>query len=61
MSVTKHITQGGQVFSYMLNMFMQVNRRIAFWLCNLFILLVPFIFWLRVPWQEICNGALYWW
>ncbi|ELP5717440.1 type IV conjugative transfer system coupling protein TraD (plasmid) [Enterobacter asburiae] len=61
MSVTKHITQGGQVFSYMLNMFMQVNRRIAFWLCNLFILLVPFIFWVRVPWQEICNGALYWW
>lgn len=61
MSITKHITQGGQVFSYMLNMFMQVNRRIAFWLCNLFILLVPFFFWLRVPWQEICNGALYWW
>ena len=31
MSVTKNITQGGQVFSYMLNMFMQVNRRSAFW------------------------------
>ena len=27
MSSTKHITQGGQVFSYMLNMFMQVNKR----------------------------------
>ena len=61
MSSTKHITQGGQVFSYMLNMFMQVNRRISFWLLNLFFILVPFFFWLRVPWQEMRNGGLYWW
>lgn len=61
MSSTKHITQGGQVFSYMLNMFMQVNRRISFWLVNLFFLLVPLIFWLRVPFQEMRNGGLYWW
>jgi len=61
MSSTKNITQGGQVFSYMLNMFLQVNKRVAFWLINAFILLVPLIFWLRVPWQEIRNGGLYWW
>ena len=61
MSSTKHITQGGQVFSYMLNMFMQVNRRISFWLLNLFFILTPLFFWLRVPWQETRNGGLYWW
>ncbi|EBD0851576.1 type IV conjugative transfer system coupling protein TraD [Salmonella enterica] len=61
MSSTKHITQGGQVFSYMLNMFMQVNRRISFWLLNAFILLVPLIFWFRLPWETIRNGGLYWW
>lgn len=61
MSSTKNITQGGQVFSYMLNMFMQVNRRIGFWLCNLFFILAPLFFWMRVPWQEIYNGTLYWW
>lgn len=61
MSSTKHITQGGQVFSYMLNMFMQVNRRIAFWLLNLFFILTPLFFWMRVPWQETRNGGLYWW
>ncbi|MGR7043406.1 type IV conjugative transfer system coupling protein TraD [Klebsiella aerogenes] len=61
MSSTKHITQGGQVFSYMLNMFMQVNRRIAFWLLNLLFVLTPLFFWLRVPWQDIRNGGLYWW
>lgn len=61
MSSTKHITQGGQVFSYMLNMFMQVNRRISFWLFNLFFILTPLFFWMRVPWQETRNGGLYWW
>jgi len=61
MSSTKHITQGGQVFSYMLNMFMQVNRRISFWLLNLFFILTPLFFWLRVPWQQTRNGGLYWW
>ncbi|MEQ4763436.1 type IV conjugative transfer system coupling protein TraD [Klebsiella aerogenes] len=61
MSSTKHITQGGQVFSYMLNMFMQVNRRIAFWLLNLFFVLTPLFFWMRVPWQDMRNGGLYWW
>ncbi|UCQ29579.1 type IV conjugative transfer system coupling protein TraD (plasmid) [Edwardsiella tarda] len=61
MSSTKHITQGGQVFSYMLNMFMQVNKRISFWLMNAFFLLVPLFFWLRLPWQDIRNGGLYWW
>lgn len=61
MSSTKHITQGGQVFSYMLNMFMQVNRRISFWLLNLFFILMPLFFWMRVPWQETRNGGLYWW
>lgn len=61
MNSAKHITQGGQVFSYMLNMFMQVNKRISFWLINLFFILTPCIFWLKVPWQEIRNGCLYWW
>ncbi|HCB2859826.1 type IV conjugative transfer system coupling protein TraD [Klebsiella aerogenes] len=61
MSTAKHITQGGQVFSYMLNMFLQVNKRISFWLVNTYLALVPLIFWLRVPWQEIRNGGLYWW
>nr|WP_058914208.1 type IV conjugative transfer system coupling protein TraD [Entomohabitans teleogrylli] len=61
MNSAKHITQGGQVFSYMLNMFMQVNKRISFWLVNTFFILTPLIFWLKVPWQEIRNGGLYWW
>lgn len=61
MSSTKYITQGGQVFSYMLNMFMQVNRRISFWLLNLFFVLTPLFFWMRVPWQDMRNGGLYWW
>ncbi|HHR6394859.1 TPA: type IV conjugative transfer system coupling protein TraD [Providencia alcalifaciens] len=58
---TKHITQGGQVFSYMLGMFMQVNKRISFWLILLFLILFPLIFFLKVPLQEIKNGGLYWW
>ncbi|WP_249226380.1 type IV conjugative transfer system coupling protein TraD [Entomohabitans teleogrylli] len=45
----------------MLNMFMQVNKRISFWLVNTFFILTPLIFWLKVPWQEIRNGGLYWW
>ncbi|MEG0176055.1 MAG: TraD N-terminal domain-containing protein, partial [Aeromonas sp.] len=61
MSSTKHITQGGQVFSYMLNMFMQVNKRISFWLVLSFILFVPVFFYFRLPWQHIRNGGLYWW
>ncbi|WP_272668989.1 type IV conjugative transfer system coupling protein TraD [Providencia sp. PROV151] len=61
MSSTKHITQGGQVFSYMLGMFMQVNKRISFWLVNFYLILLPLIFYLKVPLQEIKNGGLYWW
>lgn len=61
MSSTKHITQGGQVFSYMLGMFMQVNKRISFWLVNFYLILLPLIFYLKVPIQEIKNGGLYWW
>nr|UNJ80214.1 IncF plasmid conjugative transfer protein TraD [Providencia sp.] len=44
MSSTKHITQGGQVFSYMLGMFMQVNKRISFWLILFFLMIFPIIF-----------------
>ncbi|WP_140187506.1 type IV conjugative transfer system coupling protein TraD [Providencia stuartii] len=61
MSSTKHITQGGQVFSYMLGMFMQVNKRIANWLILATLLILPLIFYLKVPTQEIRNGGLYWW
>ncbi|HHR6406502.1 TPA: type IV secretion system DNA-binding domain-containing protein [Providencia alcalifaciens] len=61
MSSTKHITQGGQVFSYMLGMFMQVNKRISFWLILFFLLIFPVIFYLKVPIQEMKNGGLYWW
>lgn len=61
MSSTKHITQGGQVFSYMLGMFMQVNKRISFWLFNFYLILLPVIFYFKVPMQEIKNGGLYWW
>ena len=61
MSSTKHITQGGQVFSYMLGMFMQVNKRISFWLILLFLIIFPVIFYFKVPLQEIKNGGLYWW
>ena len=61
MSSTKHITQGGQVFSYMLNMFMQVNKRISFWLLLSFVIFVPTFFYFRLPWQHIRNGGLYWW
>ncbi|HHL2459796.1 TPA: TraD N-terminal domain-containing protein [Yersinia enterocolitica] len=60
-SSSKHITQGGQVFSYMLGMFMQVNKRISFWLILCFILFVPAIFYFRLPNQEIINGGKYWW
>ena len=61
MSSTKHITQGGQVFSYMLNMFMQVNKRVSFWLIWFFVIFLPLFFWLRLPWETIRNGGLYWW
>ncbi|ELX9850614.1 type IV conjugative transfer system coupling protein TraD [Escherichia coli] len=61
MSSTKHITQGGQVFSYMLNMFMQVNKRVSFWLIWCFVIFLPLFFWLRLPWETIRNGGLYWW
>ncbi|EMB8480646.1 type IV conjugative transfer system coupling protein TraD [Providencia rettgeri] len=61
MSSTKHITQGGQVFSYMLGMFMQVNKRISFWLILVFLIIFPVIFYFKVPLQEIKNGGLYWW
>lgn len=61
MSSTKHITQGGQVFSYMLGMFMQVNKRISFWLVNFYLILLPLIFYFKMPLQEIKNGGLYWW
>ncbi|HHR6038855.1 TPA: type IV conjugative transfer system coupling protein TraD [Providencia alcalifaciens] len=61
MSSTKHITQGGQVFSYMLGMFMQVNKRISFWLILFFLLIFPIIFYFKVPIQEMKNGGLYWW
>lgn len=61
MSSTKHITQGGQVFSYMLGMFMQVNKRISFWLILFFLLIFPVIFYFKVPIQEMKNGGLYWW
>lgn len=47
MSSTKHITQGGQVFSYMLGMFMQVNKRISFWLILVFLIIFPVIFILK--------------
>lgn len=60
MSSTKHITQGGQVFSYMLSMFMEVNRRVGFWLVISFLVVTPFIFWIKVPFQEIRNGGTYW-
>lgn len=61
MSSTKHITQGGQVFGYMLGMFMQVNKRISFYLILFYLILTPVIFYLKVPLQEIKNGGLYWW
>lgn len=61
MSSTKHITQGGQVFSYMLNMFMQVNKRVSFWLIWFFVIFLPLFFWLRLPWETIRNGGLFWW
>ncbi|EFA5471793.1 type IV conjugative transfer system coupling protein TraD [Escherichia coli] len=61
MSSTKHITQGGQVFSYMLNMFMQVNKRVSFWLIWFFVIFLPLFFWLRLPRETIRNGGLYWW
>lgn len=61
MSSTKHITQGGQVFSYMLNMFMQVNKRVSFWLIWFFVIFLPLFFWLRLPWETFRNGGLYWW
>ncbi|MEY0878617.1 hypothetical protein [Providencia manganoxydans] len=47
MSSTKLITQGGQVFSYMLGMFMQVNKRIANWLLLATLLILPLIFYLK--------------
>lgn len=61
MSSTKHITQGGQVFSYMLGMFMQVNKRISVWLIYFYLLALPLIFYFKLPWQEIKNGGFYWW
>lgn len=61
MSSTKHITQGGQVFGYMLGMFMQVNKRISFYLVLLYLIITPVIFYLKVPFQEMKNGGLYWW
>lgn len=60
-SSSKHITQGGQVFSYMLGMFMQVNKRISFWLILCFAIFMPAIFYFRLPNQEIINGGKYWW
>ncbi|MGJ7067474.1 type IV secretion system DNA-binding domain-containing protein, partial [Morganella morganii] len=57
----KHITQGGQVFGYMLGMFMQVNKRISFYLVLFYLIITPVIFYLKVPLQEIKNGGLYWW
>lgn len=61
MSSTKHITQGGQVFGYMLGMFMQVNKRISFYLILFYLIITPLILYLRVPLQEIKNGGLFWW
>ncbi|MEX6281283.1 TraD N-terminal domain-containing protein [Providencia hangzhouensis] len=40
---------------------MQVNKRISFWLVNFYLILLPLIFYIKVPLQEIKNGGLYWW
>ena len=45
----------------MLNMFMQVNKRVSFWLIWFFVIFLPLFFWLRLPWETIRNGGLYWW
>lgn len=57
---TRNVTQGGQVFKYMVGMFLQINNLIVYWILLLSVLI--FITWLfiQMSFEHLIHGSAYW-